>query len=335
MDLIGACRVFVHVGERSSFTLGAAAAGVPQPVASRRIAALEKRFGEPLFDRTARRAVLTAFGRDMLAPAKRLVQMADSLDDDVAKAKLRPLTLAMPEVCPVRRLALLAAAARERGTLLDLRPAGPAARAELLRAGEVRAAILAVPPDEATWVAPLGVASSATDTNMAPPATDTKVAPAATDNRASPAAADTKAAPPAARPEPLHIDSLRPRRGDRAARRVWIQPEDDVAHIRDRLVRLGHRAALAPTQFAVAPTLTAALSEVLGSDDLLLCPAEQAYELELRWRPLAGDPVARGYKISATAGTDADRLRGELRSPLAHCLSAPAPPRPDPMAGPR
>jgi DNA-binding transcriptional LysR family regulator len=46
MDLVASCRVFVHVGERGSFTLGAAAARVPQSVASRRIAALEEHFGE-------------------------------------------------------------------------------------------------------------------------------------------------------------------------------------------------------------------------------------------------------------------------------------------------
>ncbi|AGZ41230.1 LysR family transcriptional regulator [Actinoplanes friuliensis] len=287
MDLIGACRVFVHVGERASFTLGAAAAGVPQPVASRRVAALEKRFGERLFDRAARRAVLTTFGRDLLPAAKRLVQLADALDEDVARARLRPLTVAMPETCSVRQLALLGAAAREESTILDFRQAGPTARTELLRSGEVRVAVLAVPPDAATWVAPLG-AASARDTG----------------------------------PAVLHIDSLRPRRSARSSRRIWIQPEDDVAHIRDTLVRLGHRAALAPAQIAVAPTLTAAVSEVVRTDDLVLCTAAQADELELYWRPLAGDPVARGYEVAAPAGGDADRLRGELASQVGRCLAA-------------
>jgi DNA-binding transcriptional LysR family regulator len=62
---------------------------VPQSVASRRVAALEEHFGQPLFDRSARRAVLTAFGRDMLAPAKRLVQLADALEFHAQEAKLR------------------------------------------------------------------------------------------------------------------------------------------------------------------------------------------------------------------------------------------------------
>lgn len=289
MDLIGACRVFVHVGERGSFTLGAEAARVPQPVASRRIAALEKRFGERLFDRAARRAVLTPFGRDMLAPAKRLVQLADALEDDVEKAKLRPLALAVPETCPVRQLALLDAAAREEGTILDFRHAGPSARADLLRSGEVRVALVAVPPDEATWVAPLGVATAHDDG-----------------------------------PEALHLETLRPGRARRSSRRIWIQPEDDVAHIRDRLVRLGHRAALAPAQLAVAGSLTAAVSDVVRTDNLLLCPAAQAHELELHWRPVAGDPVARGYEVAAAADGDADRLRGGLHARVARCLGAAA-----------
>ncbi|PWR10781.1 LysR family transcriptional regulator [Micromonospora acroterricola] len=289
MDLIEACRVFVHVGERGSFTLGAAAARVPQPVASRRIAALEKRFGERLFDRAARRAVLTAFGRDMVAPAKRLVQLADALEDDVEKAKLRPLAVAVPETCPVRQLALLDAAAREVGTILDFRHAGPSARADLLRSGEVRVALVALPPDEATWVAPLGLASARDDGA-----------------------------------EPLHIETLRPGRAQRSSRRIWIQPEDDVAHVRDRLVQIGHRAALAPAQIAVAATLTAAVSDVVRTNNLLLCPAAQADELELYWRPVAGDPVARGYGVSAVAGGDADQLRGGLGAQVGRCLAASA-----------
>lgn len=67
--------MFVQVGERGSFTLGAAAAGVPQPVVSRRIAALERHLGGLLFDREGRRAALTPFGRDLLPSARRLVEL--------------------------------------------------------------------------------------------------------------------------------------------------------------------------------------------------------------------------------------------------------------------
>src|ERR1700760_4914314 len=151
MDLVAACRVFVHVGERGSFTLGAAAAGVPQSVASRRIAALEDHFGERLFDRSTRRAALTSFGRDMLPPAQRLVQLAEALEFHAEQAPLRPLHLALPPTRPA-----LGPAAHEQGAELEFRPAGPSQRAELVATAQVRAALLAVPPAGADWTVPLG-----------------------------------------------------------------------------------------------------------------------------------------------------------------------------------
>src|ERR1700759_4399406 len=156
MDLLAACRVFVSVGERGGFTLGAAAARVPQPVASRRIAALEAHLGERLFDRSTRRAALTPFGGDMLPPARRLIQLAEALEYQAEQARLRPLSLAVPETCPVRALAELNAAAQEQGIMLEFRAAGPADRAELLATAQVRAALIAVPAADAAWTVPLG-----------------------------------------------------------------------------------------------------------------------------------------------------------------------------------
>jgi DNA-binding transcriptional LysR family regulator len=288
MDLVNACRVFVHVGERGSFTLGAAAARVPQSVASRRIASLERHFGERLFDRSARRAALTAFGRDMLPSAKRLVRLAEAMEYNAEQARLRPLGLAVPETCSVRRLALLAAAAREEGTVLDFRTAGPAERTELLRSRDVRAALLAVPPAGADWAVPLGVASLADG-----------------------------------RTEPLYLETLRPGRAQSSFRRIWIQPEDDVPHIRDRLEQLGHRAALLPAQIAVAVSLVAAAAETMCAGGLLLCSAYQADELGLSWRPLVGAPVSRGYRLSAVTGDDAERVRAGLGEHLAGVLGVP------------
>src|ERR1700749_1442984 len=126
MDLVGACHVFVQVGERGSVTLGAAAARVPQSVASRRITALERYLGAPLLDRSTRRAALTDFGRDMLPPARRLVRLAEALQDDAERARRRPFGLAVPATCSVRQLALLDSAAHEAGMALDVRAAGPA-----------------------------------------------------------------------------------------------------------------------------------------------------------------------------------------------------------------
>ncbi|MFF2012069.1 LysR family transcriptional regulator [Streptomyces sp. NPDC058195] len=289
MDLVGACRVFVQVGERGSFTLGAAASGVPQPVASRRVAALEKHLGGLLFDRSGRRAALTPFGRDLLPSAKRLVELADALECDAEQARLRPLPFAVPEICPVRPLAVLDAAARDLGMVLGFRPAGPAARLDMLNAHEVRLALVAVPPREATWAVPLGVAASS-----------------GTDRW------------------PLSIEALRPRRARRTFRRIWIQPEDGLPHIRDHLEQLGHRAALLPAQIALAPSLTAAVSETLRADALLLCSSAQADEWGLSWRALAGDPVARGYQLRAGGGVDVRGVRDGLGAQIARCLGVPS-----------
>lgn len=288
VDLVAACRVFVQVGERGSFTLGAEAARVPQSVASRRVAALEEHFGERLFDRSTRRAALTPFGRDMLPSAKRLVQLAEALEYHAEQAKLRPLGLAVPETCSVRHLAMLDAAARDKDTVLDFRSAGPAERAELLRSREVRAALLAVPAADADWTVPLGVASP-TDHGTAP----------------------------------LHLESLRPGRAQRSFRRIWIQPEDDVPHIRDRVEQTGHRVALVPAQIAVAASLTAAVAATMRADDFLLCSVAQADELGLGWRRLAGTPVARGYSVSAVTGDDAERVRVGFWEQVARALGTP------------
>jgi DNA-binding transcriptional LysR family regulator len=287
VDLVAACRVFVHVTERGSFTLGAAAARVPQSVASRRIAALEEHFGQRLFDRSTRRAALTPFGQDMLPPAKRLVQLAEAMEYHAEQAKLRPLSLAVPETCQAGALARLTAAAHEHGMVLDCRPAGPAARAELLATAQVRAALLAVPSAGADWTVPLGVASTASE-----------------------------------KAGPLRVESLRPGRTQRPPRRIWIQPEDDVPHIRDQLQQLGHRAALLPTQISVAATLVAAAAEALRAGDLLLCSPEQASDLGLRYRALAGSPVARGYRVSVTPGEDPGRLRAGLGAAIGQALGS-------------
>lgn len=285
VDLIGSCRAFVGVSETGSFTAGAAAARIPQPVASRRIAALERHFGERLFDRSTRRAQLTPFGRDMLPSAKRLVHLADAIEHDAALAKLRPMLLAVPDTCTTRALAELDAEARALDVHLEFRRAAPAERAELVRTQEARAAIVAVPAEDAIWTVPLGVASGFLPKSGV-----------------------------------LHLETLRVGRSGRAPRRVWIQPEDDVPHLRDRLIRLRDAIGLRPAQVSVATSLTSAVATVFGSADLLLCSAGQAAELGLGWRPIGELDLARGFDVAAGLGDDAQQLRTTLSSAIERCL---------------
>jgi DNA-binding transcriptional LysR family regulator len=287
VDLVGGCRAFVSVSETGSFTAGAALARIPQPVASRRIAALERHFGERLFDRSTRRARLTPFGRDMLPSAQRLVQLADTMEHDAKRARLRPMRVAVPDTCGVRELAELAAEARALEVHLEFRAAPPGERAELVRTQEVRAALTAVPAGEGVWSVPLGLAA---------------------------------VAPPAGRA--VHLETLRTGRSGGPRRRVWIQPEDDVPHVRDRVLRVRDAVGLPPAQVAVAGSLTSAAAEVFGSADLLVCSAAQAVELGLSWRPIGELDLARGFAVAAALGEDADRLRTVLRAAVGRCLGA-------------
>ncbi|MFI7211512.1 LysR family transcriptional regulator [Micromonospora maritima] len=288
MDVVAACRAFVAVSGHGSFTSGAAAAGIPQSVASRRIAALEEHFGARLFDRSSRAVRLTSFGRDMLPTARRLVDLADAMADDAERARLRPLRVAVPETCPAHRLAALVVASRRHRLHLELRPAGPQERDRLCQTLEVGAGILAVPEAAASWRVPLGLAAR------------------------TPFPAST-----------VFLETLRSGRArTQARRRILIQPEDDVAHLRDPLTRAGQSVGLAPAQVTVAPSLVDAAATALSSPDLLLCSRQQAEDFGLHWCPLAGPRLVRGYDVAAGLREDLEQLSTVLHPDVARCLGA-------------
>ncbi|MEV6283759.1 LysR family transcriptional regulator [Kribbella sp. NPDC051770] len=283
MDLLGACRAFVSVSDRGSFTIGAAALRMSQSVVSRRVAALEDRYGERLFERTPRHAVLTPFGQDLLPAARELIRAADVLDHAAEVAKRRPWRLAVPTTCATAELAHLIAEALRHDVVLEVQPALD--RAHLLQTQQVQAALLPAHPDESHWSIPLGLAGDLTVKRV-------------------------------------HIASLRPNRGTSGARRIWIQPEDDVPHIRDPLTRLRDAAGLRPTQVAVAADLTTAAAHTLGSCDLLLCSQAQADELGLTWRPIGDLTLARGLTLTPAPGVDAGLFHTHLSDAAARCLGA-------------
>ncbi|MBB4931448.1 DNA-binding transcriptional LysR family regulator [Lipingzhangella halophila] len=289
MDLVAACNAFVYVSEHGSFTQGAAAARIPQPVASRRIAALERHLGARLFDRSTRQAVLTPFGRDMFPSARRLVQLVAAMEESALSARRAPLRVAVPDTCARLDLARLIVEARRHGVYLDPLPAAPEARTDLLRSQEVRAALVAVPPGEATWRVPLGLAGAS------PPSSGV-----------------------------MYLETLRAGRAaaGQRPRRVWIQPEDDVPHIRDRMTRIRDTSGLRPTQVTVAHSLTTAAAETLDSDDLLLASGSQATELGLYWSRMGETTLTRGLDVATTGGEDPERLRTALRECIARCVGA-------------
>ncbi|HLS32860.1 MAG TPA: LysR family transcriptional regulator, partial [Brevibacterium sp.] len=278
------------VSELGSMTLGAAATGIPQPVASRRIAGLEGQFGARLLERTGRGVSLTPFGRDMLASATRLVELADEMMLDANRAKLRAISVAVPASCSTRNLAVLAASAQTEGLRIDFQSGSPGRRADDLAARKVRAALRAVPAAEATWTVPLGCA-----------------------HRAGLA-------------DPVRIAALRRSRaripgeaGQLMGKRLRLLGEDNVPHIRDRIRRTAETAGLLPFQVVVDHSDAAAVAAVLTDGDLLLSTEDEAADLRLPWTPLIDPQVARGYVLDAVSADDATVL-GAFDAEIADCL---------------
>jgi DNA-binding transcriptional LysR family regulator len=286
VDLVAACQAFVSVADRGSFTRGAAWVGVSQSVVSHRIASLEGRLGGAVLDRSGRAPTLTPLGRHLLPTARRIVQEAEELILGADEARLSAVSLAVPEGCDVRDLAAVELAGRDADTRLVMVAAGPRNRQEMLSRGQVAAAVLACPPEEAVWRVQLGVGSAV------------------------------------GRRGRVHLDQLRPAREARvtAAVRIWLLPEDDVPHVRDPLVAAAEAAGMAPSQVAVATSAGSALASVLASDDLAVLTRRDAERLELPWAPLAAPSLQRGYALESTAASVAPRLRAAVGDALEGAL---------------
>jgi DNA-binding transcriptional LysR family regulator len=72
-------RHLISLAETGSFSRSAEALFITQPALSRSIRSLEDELGQPLLDRIGWRSEPTAFGREVLARARRLVAEADEL----------------------------------------------------------------------------------------------------------------------------------------------------------------------------------------------------------------------------------------------------------------
>lgn len=65
---------FIEVADRGSFSIAAERLHLTQPAVSKRIATLEDRLGRKLFDRVARRTMLTDAGRTLLPYARKVLE---------------------------------------------------------------------------------------------------------------------------------------------------------------------------------------------------------------------------------------------------------------------
>ncbi|MDN5852604.1 MAG: LysR family transcriptional regulator [Actinomycetia bacterium] len=267
MDLVAQLESFVAVAEAGSFTGGAEVRGVPQPVISRRIAALEKRLGGRLLSRTSRRVELTPLGRSLLPHAVDLAARVDHFLD-VAASYSSEFVIGTPPETEARALVAARRSADEGGLALGFSECSPTEREDALAAGRVRAALLPVPPDEAQMTAQLG-AGTASGTF---------------------------------RGRRFHLDQLRRRGSAERAGTLYLDAEDDVPWVRDIVIRAARSAGLRPDQVVVGSSRTTALTATYEYADAIICTASWAAKHDLTWREIGDVEVNRTYAIRTPPG---------------------------------
>ena len=150
---------------RGSIARTAEALGYTPSAVSQQLAVLEREAGTPLLDRTARSAGLTAAGRRLAVHAERILAMVEEAESDLSAQAAQPSGRVVVTAFPSAAVAFAPALARSLRAhpklSLLLREADPAEGLQLVRSGEVEAAIVddwtgrlsalvASPPDHAS-----------------------------------------------------------------------------------------------------------------------------------------------------------------------------------------
>lgn len=286
VDVVEALRAFRAVALTGSFTRGAERCGVPQPVVSRRVAALERLLGAELLERTSRSVSITDTGRRVLPHAEELVAQWERIVA-VTGSQQPPLVVALPPDPDPRALATL----RQGLPGYDVRflQADPEERLRAWQTGRADVALLATAPEPGTIDQPLGVAS------VEPPHG----------------------------PRGYSLAWLRrpASERDRPPRVLHLQSEDAVPHVRDPLHRLVHAHGLRTDQLVVTAGRTDALTRVHERADLLVCTEAEASAAGLAWEPVRGLALTRAYRIAhrpeLAEAVDLDRLRSRLTRAVA------------------
>ncbi|MEV0588220.1 LysR family transcriptional regulator [Nonomuraea sp. NPDC050310] len=137
---------FVRVAEARSFSRAAADLGLSQPAVSQAVTRLEKATRLRLLERNARAVRLTPQGRTLLEHALQVLAAMDSFEAEAERLARPVIHLAYPPLAgPLAARAARRLAGRTPPVTVELRLAGRAAAAAALEAGEVSAALMAVP----------------------------------------------------------------------------------------------------------------------------------------------------------------------------------------------
>ena len=142
-------RYFVAVAEAGSITRAAHAVRIAQPSLSRQLRQLEDDVGEPLFDRSGRRARLTPAGEVFLPLARDLVGRADraaGFMHGLAAPDQVTLRLVAPETTVADVIAPFLAELPGDAPMIDVREALPARVHEEVLSGAADVGVTSVPP---------------------------------------------------------------------------------------------------------------------------------------------------------------------------------------------
>jgi DNA-binding transcriptional LysR family regulator len=139
-------RMLHEFAARGSIARTAEALGYTPSAVSQQLAVLEREAGTPLLDRTARSAGLTAAGRRLAVHAERILAMVEEAESDLSAQAAEPSGRVVVTAFPSAAVAFAPALARSLRAhpklSLLLREADPAEGLQLVRSGEVEAAIV-------------------------------------------------------------------------------------------------------------------------------------------------------------------------------------------------
>jgi DNA-binding transcriptional LysR family regulator len=139
-------RMLHEFAARGSIARTAEALGYTPSAVSQQLAVLEREAGTPLLDRTARSAGLTAAGRRLAVHAERILAMVEEAESDLSAQAAQPSGRVVVTAFPSAAVAFAPALARSLRAhpklSLLLREADPAEGLQLVRSGEVEAAIV-------------------------------------------------------------------------------------------------------------------------------------------------------------------------------------------------
>lgn len=263
VDLLKHAQAFVAVADEESFTGGAEACGLPQPVLSRRVATLERLLGGRLLERGPRGARLTPLGRHLLPYSRDLVARGEYLTEAARAYLLDDVRAAFPDYADPRRLADLRRQLGAAGVHLVFDEVPPDRRESELAEGRLQLALTPAPIDRAHLRVPLGAATAGRHP----------------------------------RGQRVHLSALRADPGSaQPPPRLLILPEEDVPHVRDVLVQDAYSAGLGRDQVLVGVVTAEALTAVHERGDVLVCAEVEAARHELLFRELVPQ-VARGYRL--------------------------------------